>query len=128
MRSHQIFIAIAALLGLTAVIIGSMGAHLFDKTLPIEALERIDTGLKYQIYHTLALLSVGILASLHRNYDSTSLKLSGWAFILGMFVFSGSLYAYSFTGNAEFGKATPFGGIGLMLGWLLLFFFSFRKH
>ncbi len=128
MRSHQVFIAFAALLGLCAVVIGSMGAHLLDQSLSTEALDRIDTGLKYHFYHILALFGVGILASLHRNHDSASLKLSGWAFIFGIILFSGSLYAYSITGNSEFGKIAPFGGISLMLGWLLLFFFAFRKH
>ena len=127
MKSYKIFIGIAALFGMFAVAIGAFGAHAIEKGFSTDALQRIDTGLKYQFYHIAALLSVGVLASLHRNFDSISLKLSGIAFILGILLFSGSLYAYAFTGNEIFGKLTPFGGLTFILGWLFLILFSFRK-
>ncbi|MCL4112804.1 UNVERIFIED_CONTAM: hypothetical protein GTU68_021822 [Idotea baltica] len=104
-----------------------MNAHALERGLTAEAIERINTGLKYQHYHIAALLSVGVLASLHRNFESITLKLSGIAFILGILLFSGSLYAYAITGNELFGKITPFGGLSFILGWLFLFFFSLRK-
>jgi len=128
MKSYKLFIALAALFGLLAVILGSMGSHLLDQTLSKEALEHIDTGLKYQFYHVSALLGVAILSSLHRNQDSSTLKISGFAFILGIILFSGSLYFYAITGNKQFSKITPFGGFSFILGWLFLFFFSFRKQ
>lgn len=127
MKSYKVFIGLAALFGLLAVVIGALNAHAIDRGFSAEALQRIDTGLKYHVTHIAALLSVGVLASLHRNYDATTLKLSGFAFILGILIFSGSLYAYAITGNDVFGKITPLGGISFMLGWLFLFFFSFRK-
>lgn len=127
MKSSKIFIGIAGLLGITAIVIGAMSAHAIDRGLSTEALQRIDTGLKYQFYHIFALLGVGILTSLHRNFDSVTLKLSGLAFVLGILLFSGSLYAYAITGNELFGKITPFGGISFILGWLFLFFFSLRR-
>ena len=127
MKIHKLFIAFAALFGILAVIIGSLAAHAIEQGLSTEALQRLDTGLKYQFYHVTALLGIGILASLHRNAGSLLIKLSGLAFILGILLFSGSLYAYAITGNELFGKATPFGGISFILGWLFLFFFSFRK-
>jgi len=127
MKSSKIFIGFAALLGLVAVVIGTLGAHAIERGLSTEAVQRIDTGLKYQFYHVAALLSVGILTSLHRNYDSTALKISGITFILGILLFSGSLYAYAITGNDLFGKITPFGGFSLIFGWLFLFFFSLRR-
>lgn len=127
MKSSKIFIGLAALLGLTAVIIGALSAHAIERGLSVEAVQRIETGLKYQFYHVTALLSVGILTSLHRNYDSKTLKISGMAFTLGILLFSGSLYTYAITGNELFGKITPFGGFSLIFGWLFLFFFSLRK-
>lgn len=127
MKSYKVFIGLAALLGLTAVIIGALSAHALEKGFSTDALQQIDTAFKYQVFHLLALLSVGILASLHRNSDAITLKFSGLFFILGILLFSGSLYALAITGNASFGKITPFGGISFMLGWLFLFFFSFRK-
>ncbi|MEH6455090.1 MAG: DUF423 domain-containing protein [Cocleimonas sp.] len=127
MKSYKIFIGLAALLGLTAVVIGALSAHAIERGLSEEALQRLDTGLKYQFYHIAALLSVGILASLHRNSDSIILKISGIAFLLGILLFSGSLYAYAITSNELFGKITPFGGFSLIFGWLFLFFFSVKR-
>lgn len=127
MNSHKLFIAFAAFLGLVAITIASLGAHTVNNELTVEALQRLDTGLKYQFYHVAALLCVGVLSSLHRNNNSVRLKISGTAFILGILLFSGSLYAYAVTGNEIFGKITPFGGISFIIGWLFLFFFSFRK-
>ena len=127
MKSSKLFIGLAALFGLIVVIIGALSAHAIDEGLSTEALKQIDTAVKYQMFHIAALLSVGILDSLHRNHDATTLKLSGLAFVLGILLFSGSLYVYALTGNELFSKITPFGGLSLMLGWLFLFFFSFRK-
>lgn len=127
MKSSKIFIGFAALFGLLAVVIGALGAHAIDKGFTADAIQRIDTGLKYQMFHVAALLGVGILSSLHRNHDALTLKLSGLCFVLGVVLFSGSLYAYAITDKALFGNITPFGGVLFMLGWLLLFFFSFRK-
>ena len=128
MKTYKLFIALTAMLGLSAVILGSMSSHLLDQDLSKEALEHIDTGLKYQFYHVCALLGIAILSSLHRNQDSSTLKISGYAFILGIILFSGSLYSYAITGNEQFSRITPFGGISFILGWLFLFFFSFRKQ
>ena len=127
MNSFKVFIGVAALFGLSAVIIGALGAHAVERDLSTEAIQQIDTGLKYQFFHTIALLCVGILASLHRNFDSATLKLSGLAFILGILIFSGSLYAFAITGNELFSKITPLGGFSFIIGWLFLFFFSFRR-
>ena len=127
MKSYKVFIGLAALFGLSAVIIGALSAHAIDRGFTEEALQRINTGFKYQVFHIAALLSVGVLASLHRNFEAITLKLSGLFFILGILLFCGSLYVYAITGNETFGKITPFGGISFMLGWLFLFFFSFRK-
>ena len=128
MKSYKIFIGLAALFGLAAVVIGALGAHAIERGLSAEAVQRIDTGLKYQFHHVAALLGVGVLTSLHRNFDSLCLKLSGIAFIFGILLFSGSLYAYAITGNELFGKVTPFGGFSFILGWLFLFFFSLRRQ
>ncbi len=127
MKSYKIFIGFAALFGISAVVIGALSAHASGNGFTAEAIQRIDTGLKYQFHHIAALLAVGVLSSLHRNFDSLMLKISGIAFILGIFLFSASLYAYAYTGNEIFGKITPFGGLSLILGWLFLFFFSFRR-
>ena len=127
MKSYKLFISLAALFGLLAVIIGSLAAHAVDKGLTAEALQRIYTAQEYQFYHVAALLGVGILGSLHRNYASMLLKLAGLFFTLGVLLFSGSLYAYALTDNELYGKVTPLGGISFILGWFFLMLFGFRK-
>ncbi len=127
MKSYKLYISLAALLGLLAVIIGSFAAHAVDKGLSAEALQRIYTAQEYQFYHVAALLSVGILGSLQRNQASILLKLAGLFFLLGILLFSGSLYAYALTGNALYGSVTPFGGISFILGWFFLMLFGLSK-
>lgn len=127
MKTSKLFLSTAAFLGLLAVIIGAFGAHVLEKNLTEHALQRLHTGVEYQFYHVFALLGVGILCSLHRNYDSLLLKLSGGAFILGILLFSGSLYAYALTGISKLGMITPFGGSAFMLGWLFLLIYALKK-
>ena len=109
------------------MVIGAFGAHLLEETLTDHALQRFHTGVEYQFYHVAALLGVGILTSLHRNHDSILLKISGTAFILGIFLFSGSLYAYAITGISKLGMITPIGGGAFITGWFLLLIYSLKK-
>ncbi len=149
MKTHKLFIAFAAFFGLLAVIIGALVAHATDlnssgpglqslntilakfcaqcSNLSEQSLAQINTAVQYQFYHVPALLGIGILTSLHRNYDSLLLKLSGIAFILGILQFSGSLYANALTDNPFFTKFTPFGGISFIFAWLLLFLYALTK-
>ena len=127
MKASKVFLFFAALFGLLAVIIGAFGAHGLEGKLSEHALQRLHTGVEYQFYHVLVLLCVGILTSLHRNYDSITLKLSGSMFIIGIILFSGSLYAYAWTGESKFGMITPVGGLSFILGWLFLLFYSLTK-
>jgi len=128
MKSSKLFIGLAALFGLFAVAIGAFSKHALEKGFSAEALQLIETGMDYQMFHIAALLGVGILSSLHRNHDASTLKISGLAFVLGILLFSGGLYAYAITENELFSKIPPFGGILFMIAWLFLFFFSFRKY
>ena len=123
MKSYKIFIGFAALFGLSAVVIGALSAHAAGNGFSIEDIQRIDTGLKYQFHHITALLAVGVLSSLHRNFDSLLLKISGIAFIIGILLFSGSLYAYAVTGNDLFGKITPFWRILLNISLVIFILF-----
>lgn len=127
MKASKLFLFFAALFGLLAVVVGAFGAHGLEGKLTEHALQRMHTGVEYQFYHVMALLSVGILSSLHRNYDSIMLKLSGSLFIIGIILFSGSLYAYAWTGDTKFGMITPVGGLSFILGWLFLLFYALTK-
>jgi uncharacterized membrane protein YgdD (TMEM256/DUF423 family) len=110
-------LTIAALSGLLAVVLGAFGAHALKKMISLEMLEVYKTGVQYQFYHTFALLAVGIL--MHFN-TSKALKWSGYLFVVGILLFSGSLYVMTITGIKALGIITPFGGTVWIAAWFLL--------
>ncbi|MBE9075730.1 DUF423 domain-containing protein [Romeria aff. gracilis LEGE 07310] len=114
----RLFIAIAALLGATGVAGGAFAAHALKSQLSEKALSTFETGIRYQMYHALALLLVALLLS--RSPDSPWLTATGWSFIIGIAIFSGSLYALSLSGIRWLGAITPLGGAAFILGWILL--------
>lgn len=112
------FLVIAALSGLLAVIIGAFGAHGLKNRLTEDLLAVYQTGVQYHFYHTLALLMVGLL--LMQIPQASLLNWSGWLFIVGIMVFSGSLYLLAVTGTRWLGAITPLGGLAFIAGWLTL--------
>ncbi|BAY65514.1 hypothetical protein NIES22_56200 [Calothrix brevissima NIES-22] len=117
----QIFLSIAALFGGLSVAAGAFGAHALRDKISERSLEIFDTGARYQMYHAIALLLVGILLSRTESPPST-LIVSGWLFILGIAIFSGSLYALSLTGIKSLGAIAPLGGAAFIAGWGALAF------
>ena len=111
--------AVAAMIG---VIVGAFGAHgLRDRLTPAD-LEIFETGVRYHMYHALALFAVAWAAS---RWPSGATTLAGWLFIAGIVVFSGSLYTLVLTGQRWLGAVTPVGGAaliagGAVLGWAIL--------
>ena len=100
-----------------AVILGAFGAHGLEKLVDAHSLQRFHTGVEYQFYHSLALGLVGLL---EQQQARAGYRWAGWAFIVGILLFSGSLYAYVLTGQAGFGMITPLGGLAFIFGWGLL--------
>ncbi|MDB9435409.1 hypothetical protein BMF77_01631 [Dolichospermum sp. UHCC 0315A] len=115
----QFFLTIAAIFGGLSVAGGAFGAHALREKISERSLEIFDTGARYQMYHALALLLVAMLMSRLEN-PPTTLLVSGWLFIIGVVIFSGSLYAISLTGIKSLGAVAPLGGLALMLGWAAL--------
>jgi len=124
------FIRIAAISGALAVIIGAFGAHTLKIHLLPEQLNSFETGVKYQFYHTIALLICGML---YRTTPSPKLKIAASSFIAGMIMFCGSIYLLStrtltgFENISWLGPVTPIGGILFILGWVFLFLWSGEK-
>ena len=112
----RIFIAIAAILGGLSVAAGAFASHALKEKLAERALEIFETGARYQMYHALALLLVALLLT-RAEASPTSLIASGWAFVVGVALFSGSLYALSLSGIKWLGAITPLGGVAFMVGW-----------
>jgi uncharacterized membrane protein YgdD (TMEM256/DUF423 family) len=115
--SKAILLAGAALLAL-AVITGAFGAHTLKPKLPDDMMQVYKTGVEYHFYHALGLLLVGILSI---QFPSGLINWSGICLILGIVVFSGSLYLMALTGIKWLGAITPLGGISFITGWVLLF-------
>lgn len=112
----QIFLAIASILGGTSVAAGAFASHALKEKLSDRALEIFETGARYQMYHALALLLVTLLL-LRAETNQSLLTTSGIAFIIGVAIFSGSLYALSFSGIKWLGAITPLGGVAFLVGW-----------
>lgn len=115
----QFFISAAAILAGLAVALGAFASHSLSMHLDERALEIFETGARYQMYHALALLLVGVLAS-RANEPSNLLDVAGFAFMAGIFIFSGSLYTLSLSGIKMLGAITPLGGIAFLVGWVCL--------
>lgn len=114
----RLFLTVAAILGGTSVAAGAFASHALRETLTDRAMEIFETGARYQMYHALALLAVALL--LLRGDSSQPqawLTTAGLAFITGVLLFSGSLYALSLSGVKILGAVAPIGGAAFLIGW-----------
>jgi len=102
-----------------AVMIGAFAAHGLKQMLDIYSLGLFETAARYQMYHALALLIVAVFSAIPQ-FSTHWLKFAAIAFILGMILFSGSLYLLALSGIKWLGAITPLGGIAFILGWLAL--------
>ncbi|MCY4265065.1 MAG: DUF423 domain-containing protein [Gammaproteobacteria bacterium] len=109
-------IFVAALSGFLAVALGAFAAHGLETLLNPDLLATFHTGVDYHMSHSLALLGTGIL--LHFFPKNRTLQTSAIAFLLGIIVFSGSLYLLSLSGIRWIGAVTPIGGVAFLVGWV----------
>ena len=122
----RVFITIGALSAFIGVAAGAFGAHALRDRLSAAMLQTFQTGVTYQMYHALALIGVGILLGRFSVDGSVWLTASGWLFVVGTVLFSGSLYALALSGTTWLGAITPLGGLGFLVAWLLLAFAFIR--
>jgi uncharacterized membrane protein YgdD (TMEM256/DUF423 family) len=126
------FLVMGGLLGLIGVALGAFGTHALRARVPAERLATFETGVRYQLWHALALLAVAFVRSvgpLVRGASSAYTPLvlgrnanlfgaiAGWLFVAGVVLFSGSLYALALTGERRWGMVAPAGGLCLLAGW-----------
>jgi uncharacterized membrane protein YgdD (TMEM256/DUF423 family) len=117
---YKLFLLAGTISGALSVMIGAFGAHaLKSKLLANGRLDIFETAVKYQFYHSLALMVLGILMLV--KFESKLMDYAGYSFIAGILVFSGSLYILCLTNVGKWGAVTPFGGLFLIAGWLLMF-------
>lgn len=118
-KGHRI-IVVGAALAFLSVAAGAFGAHGAKPLLSSHLFGIYETAVQYQFYHSLGLLFVGLMAVLPLRFNKRYLKISAVTFIIGILLFSGSLYLYAFTGIKKLGMITPFGGVCFLIGWLML--------
>ena len=106
-----------ALMAFLGVAIGAFGAHGLKPFLSEHMLTVFETGVRYHLIHALGMLSAGLSLV---YVPLRQFKWAGWAFFLGIVLFSGSLYAMSLSGARGLGMLTPFGGLCFLVGWSLL--------
>ena len=113
----RLFFSLGALSGFIGVALGAFAAHGLKSRLGPELLATFEIGVRYQMYHAFALLAVGWAQT---RWPGTLLNASGWLFVAGTLIFSGSLYLLSLTGAKWLGAVAPVGGLALLGGWLCL--------
>ena len=124
-ESTKLILISGALLAAMAVILGAFGAHGLKKSLSDEMLVVYKTAVDYHFIHALGILLIGFL---HQQYPETRLFIwSGVSLIIGILLFSGSLYVLSITEIKKLGMITPFGGLAFIIGWLLLAFGIYKS-
>jgi len=117
MTSARVFLALGSASAFLAVAAGAFGAHALRRRLDENLLAVFETGVRYQMYHALALLAVAWVLD---RWGGGLVAASGWLFVAGTVVFSGSLYLLALTGQRMFGAVTPLGGVAFLAGWLVL--------
>lgn len=114
---ERLFFLVGSISALIAVGLGAFAAHGLKGRLSPEMLNAFEVGVRYQMYHALALLAVAWALS---RWPRAEITVAGWLFIAGTIIFSGSLYLLSLTGVRWIGAITPIGGVAFLLGWLSL--------
>jgi uncharacterized membrane protein YgdD (TMEM256/DUF423 family) len=118
----NLWIKLGGIFGGLSVMLGAFGAHSLKERLTEKSLATFPTGVLYQFMHSLALILVGILAMQFAEEHQKKVQRPGWFFLVGIILFSGSLYSLALGGPRWLGPVTPLGGLCFMIGWGLLAF------
>jgi uncharacterized membrane protein YgdD (TMEM256/DUF423 family) len=121
--SPRSILGTSALLVALATVLGALGAHALQGRLEPSQLAVYETAVRYHFYHALGLLGIGLAS---RQLNSRALRISATLILLGIVLFSGSLYGLSFGAPRWLGVVTPVGGVALIVGWLLFAFAIWR--
>ena len=116
MPHSKIFLLAGALFSTTGVIFGAFSAHALKSQLTLGSLHSWETAVSYQMTHAMVLLVVGVWdrRSVVNAHTPTSLVIAGWSFLIGIVLFSGSLYGLALNGPSMLGPVTPIGGLFLI--------------
>ena len=120
----RLFFALGSGFALIAVITGAFAAHTLKSKLSPDMFQVFEVAVRYQMYHALGLIAVAWAAS---QWSSQLIAASGWLFVAGIVIFSGSLYILSLTGIRWLGAITPIGGVAFIIGWGCLLWAAIRS-
>lgn len=123
---QRTFIAWGALLAMLGVAVGAFGAHMLKPVIGAEALAVYETGVQYHMIHALGLLLIGLVAG--QLGESKRLRWAGRLLLIGIVLFSGSLYVLSISGIKVLGAITPLGGVSFIAGWICLALEAFSRR
>ena len=124
MDKKKLWLILGAFNAAFSVLAGAYGAHLLDGFVPGATLITFQKAVRYQMYHAFALVIVALLAN---NIKLKMVDISGWLFLSGIILFSGSLYFIVFTGIQWIEFLTPIGGFAFTFGWLGLMYVGFKN-
>ena len=126
MKYNTNLLLLGAINGFVAVAAGAFGAHGLKTHISAERLATWETAAHYQLVHSVMMVVVAM--AMESRSDSRRMSSVGWLFLAGIILFSGSLYALSLSGFRILGIITPFGGVSLLLGWLMLAACAFKMR
>ncbi|WP_027965164.1 DUF423 domain-containing protein [Halalkalibacillus halophilus] len=113
----KLLLMIGAISGFITVALGAFGAHGLENRLSEKMLQTWEKAVQYQMFHTMAIFIAGILLI---RTEIGMFQGAAWAFLIGIVLFSGSLYIYSLTSAKTFAMITPVGGLAFLVGWAIL--------
>lgn len=116
---------LGALLMASAVALGAFGAHGLKTKLSADMLQVYQTGVQYHVYHALGILLIGLVAGFYPH--APGVQWAGWLMLLGVLLFSGSLYVLALSGIRWLGAITPFGGLAFIVAWCLLAYTLYQQ-
>ncbi len=120
----NLYFALGAAFSLLSVLFGAFAAHLLKDKLTEKMVDVFEIAVRYQMYHGIGLIVVAWALS---QWQNAYISAAGWCFIVGIFIFSGSLYILSLTGLSWLGAITPIGGLAFIAGWGCLVIAAFRQ-
>jgi uncharacterized membrane protein YgdD (TMEM256/DUF423 family) len=121
---ERFFFSAASIIAFLGVALGAFAAHSLKSRLTPDMLDIFEVGVRYQMYHAFGLFVVAWASS---HWPESNFNPAGWSFIVGIIIFSGSLYLLSLTGIRWLGAITPAGGIAFLIGWAILIWTTGRQ-
>lgn len=116
----KLFLIAGAINGFLSVALGAFGAHALKERLSEKYLAIWETAVQYQMFHAVALIAIAILMHPNLLGPSGALSTAGYAILIGIIIFSGSLFALALSGVGILGAITPIGGVAFLVGWIML--------